>query len=372
MIPFPRPHGWAPPEEGEITDSETESEAKASSSEVETSESEEDSRDKGKAKWLSGAWPMKTFDETLPVSQRKAEWVRFRDQYERITSCKVKVSPETLLTGLKIHAGSYLLSIIEMQENMLPSTKNIYKKTIKALNKYFEQTCDKNQERIKLREMKMKSSESFADWVLRLEAQAKFCDFEVVQKNEEIMQALLRRSIPEISGKLYEMSGLFKNKLSKVIKQGHHLDHVRSETTAATEQQKDDKSIVEASMSGTAMKEEENRIMYVDQPSARYKPYKQKQGRSFLMEPRNNWAPRNAGYKNHKINCTSCGREHALKNCPAFRAKCYKCDRTGHFASVCRSGNLENASEHATSKKAFKKEAKQIHQVTEKSDSDEY
>lgn len=71
---------------------------------------------KTKSEWLSGSWPLRQFDETLPTTKRKAEWFRFRDQFERIVSCKSPVDAVTRLTGLKIFAGSYLLSIIEMQE----------------------------------------------------------------------------------------------------------------------------------------------------------------------------------------------------------------------------------------------------------------
>lgn len=58
----------------------------------------------------------------------------------------------------------------------------------------------------------MIGSESFSDWVLRLEAQAKFCDFTDQQREEEFVQALLRRSIAEIADKLYEMSDMFGQK----------------------------------------------------------------------------------------------------------------------------------------------------------------
>lgn len=59
------------------------------------------------SKWMSGAWPVNRFDDTLPTNKRKAEWFRFRDQFERIISCKGNVDSLTKLTALKIHAGPY-------------------------------------------------------------------------------------------------------------------------------------------------------------------------------------------------------------------------------------------------------------------------
>lgn len=87
------------------------------------------------SEWLSGTWPLKPFDETLPINKRKAEWVRFRDQFERIVSCKAPVGPSTKLTGMKIFAGSYLLSIIELHEKFADQeSADIYIDTVSALN----------------------------------------------------------------------------------------------------------------------------------------------------------------------------------------------------------------------------------------------
>lgn len=37
-----------------------------------------------------------------------------------------------------------------------------------------------------------------------------------------------------------------------------------------------------------------------------------------------------------KFDCKRCGRTHGPKSCPAFKKKCMKCDREGHFAEMCR------------------------------------
>uniref|UniRef100_A0A1B0CR30 RNA-directed DNA polymerase n=1 Tax=Lutzomyia longipalpis TaxID=7200 RepID=A0A1B0CR30_LUTLO len=34
--------------------------------------------------------------------------------------------------------------------------------------------------------------------------------------------------------------------------------------------------------------------------------------------------------------CDKCGLKHAYRNCPAYRKKCNKCDRIGHFAAMCK------------------------------------
>lgn len=88
------------------------------------------------SEWLSGTWPLKPFDEALPTNKRKAEWVRFRDQFDRIVSCKAPVVPGMRLTGMKIFAGNYLLSIIELHEKLIDQQSvDVYADTVIALNR---------------------------------------------------------------------------------------------------------------------------------------------------------------------------------------------------------------------------------------------
>lgn len=87
------------------------------------------------AKWLAGTWPLKQFDGNLPLNKRKAEWIRFRDQFERIVACKQPVGPAMKLTGMKIFAGDYLLSVIEMEEKAAGKSDDSYAATIARLNR---------------------------------------------------------------------------------------------------------------------------------------------------------------------------------------------------------------------------------------------
>ena len=34
--------------------------------------------------------------------------------------------------------------------------------------------------------------------------------------------------------------------------------------------------------------------------------------------------------------CGKCGRTHAFRNCPAYKSKCHKCNKEGHWAKLCR------------------------------------
>lgn len=112
----------------------------------------------------------------MATNKRKAEWFRFRDQFVRIASCKGTFDSQTKLDGLKIHAGAFLLKIIEMREKDIGAHVDPYSQVMKSLDSYFNQTCSTSKERMTFREMRMRTTEAFTDWVLRLETQAKFCE----------------------------------------------------------------------------------------------------------------------------------------------------------------------------------------------------
>lgn len=332
-------------------------------------ESSSEKKEKTKTEWLSGSWPLKPFDGSLPTNKRKAEWVRYRDQFERIVSCKAPVSGATKLTGLKIFAGDYLLSIIEMQEKTVTDgSACIYAATISALDKFFSQTCDAAKERMKFRDMRMKAVETFSDFVVRLENQARFCDFSREQREEEFVQALLRRSVPSISGKLYEMSDFLGNDLERIINHGKHLDYIRAEAEEArTPFDEGPQSNVPERDSYAADVKTVNAIQKWKQVSRKdeYDRRKHVDRRSDTGDSDR----RKRTWDSRQLNrsCQKCGKVHGPRECKAFRAKCYNCGKLNHFAEFCFSSRqgTTNARRHRNSGTSddFKTEAGIINQV---------
>lgn len=41
------------------------------------------------------------------------------------------------------------------------------------------------------------------------------------------------------------------------------------------------------------------------------------------------------------INCTKCGKNHKLNNCPAYGKLCGKCNKKNHFAVICKENNTK-------------------------------
>lgn len=276
--------------------------------------------------WFSSNFSkLEAFKEKLPPSQRKAEWRRFREQFQRIMDGKNSVDPETKLKILKIHAGEYLLNIIEMQEAILVlPVEDMYTEVISLVNNYFESTCNKTQERIKFRKMQQKTDESFTDWILRLESQSKFCDFNEEQRKEEFLQALIGNSASELAEKLYEASSYFSNDINKLIQHGQHLDIMRIHKSEAVSNPVMESEVPHSELTPRP-------VMWVGKGDG----FKER-GRNNRYEPyqRTNRSQFSSGKE-----CDRCGRFHAVNRCPAYRSKCGKCGKIGHWVARCLQGN---------------------------------
>lgn len=299
-------------------------------------------------KWSSGNWPLKEFDGTLEVSQRKIEWNRYKEQFKRVAAVKEKMKTSIKLKFLKIYAGNFLVDVISSLERQDPSLKRNFKETIKALDKYFEQGCDTTRERVKFREMKMKENEFFADWMLRLEKQANYCEFGS-QFKDEMLQALYMGSIKEIGEKLYEAATVMNNEYSKIIALGNRLDQARTKA----------KDIMNA-MPEKKDEEVTKPVMAVKQE--RFKPYEHP-FRSYRREREQtenryqggrNWMPayQRGGFQNPAVvpfSCKKCGKKHLPRSCPAYQKECDNCGKFNHFASQCRYQQNNEQSENRSS-----------------------
>lgn len=281
------------------------------------------------AKWVSTKWNLVEFDGTKPVSERKHEWERFSEQFSRIISVR-RLSSSQKLQALEIQAGQYLNEILKIQRKRgLCTVDDSYEKVMNDLSDYFDQTCDVMQERSNFRELKMADAESFVDFELRCEKQIKYCNFSKEQSDEELADALIRRSIPEISKTLRLLAPTFQNDIFAIIKQGTHLDNIRKEENRS---RSEEEALVKPVMSV-------QRESYNHKP--RFAPYN-KRFQNERDKPRN-WVPkgRSSGYSKREV-CGKCSEYHQIGNCPAKGRRCMKCRSWGHYARCCKATTSRN------------------------------
>lgn len=215
----------------------------------------------------------------------------------------------------------------------------------------------------------MNVNESFGDWVLRLESQAKFCEFADQQREEEFVQALLRRSIPEIADKLYEMSDVFENDLQRIIKHGKHLDYIRTE---AAEMNRLPKATINNPILDKGVEDVEIRpvnAVHSLRPklgSHRFEPYHKARRAPDRNQSRyrtGDFLTRDNRAANEVRSCTKCGRLHGPRECKAFRVNCYSCGKVGHYAEFCRTPKSNDSNRFLDRVSGVKTEAERINQV---------
>lgn len=322
-------------------------------------------RRKESRRWFQSNWPIEKFNATLPLSERKIEWIKFRDQFKRVTENRGEATDKMKIQALEIYAGAYLLSVIKMI-GVDKNGKKIsrFEKIVKALDSHFDGAYDKEMERIKFSDMKQGVNEAFSDWALRLQQQTELCGFSVKRQKEEMRIALMRRSKKRIADKLFEMSNTFKKDLNKFMIHGNLLDNMEANGTdsqkAGNETEVEDKPV---NLVKSEFKQKQNRD-FRSKPYERYRDAGNEQASNRNYPPRN-WVPQaRKSFQSNKASCDRCGGDHsnAFGACPATGKECYNCGKQGHFGRACRQRKAAgNGPQHSGD--AAKRESKRVNKV---------
>lgn len=212
----------------------------------------------------------------------------------------------------------------------------------------------------------------FVDWVLRFEKQAKLCEFGEEQRKEEFIQALIRRSVPVIAEKLYEMSHIWDNDMEKIVNYGKHLDYMRAEIKEASDKAKTSSNANEAMDTDSESPYKAVNVLHNRGHKAfsnRFEPYRRREvNRSSILQRRTNLHTGRRSDSSRTSRCNKCGTSYRPRDCKAFRAKCFNCDMVGHFAEFCRepsrSGDRSRSLKPSYRTDYIKEQASSINQVS--------
>ncbi|XP_041786435.1 uncharacterized protein LOC121601973 [Anopheles merus] len=147
------------------------------------------------------------------------------------------------------------------------------------------------------------------------------------------------------------MANFFGDNLERVISHGKHLAFIRTEEVERKPEGEEGNS-AQSQDDRRALIRSVNVLAKV--PANRYKPYETMWSK---MRAAGSRVQNNEEMRGGMRLCTKCGRAHGWGQCKAFRAKCFSCGRTGHFAEFCFAAKRN----HNTL--GMKQEAKRVNQL---------
>lgn len=228
----------------------------------------------------------------------------------------------TLLLLLLVYQSLIFFSFLIMHYSFLKVSYVLedppfYDAAIAKLDAHFEPFRRRNYERHQFRQISQKPSERLADFVLRLRAQVKRCEYEKL--DEMILDQIVEKCA---SNKLRQ----------KMLKRDMSLEEVEALGTSLEESEKQLKDF-----GGTVTGERINRVWKQPMnPRAGWNRVTQRGSRTSSSRGRSNPVTtfRPATVRSEPV-CFACGRRgHVIGEefCPAKEAICLQCRSVGHFA----------------------------------------
>lgn len=218
-----------------------------------------------------------------------------------------------------------------------------YAEIQQALIKHFDHAKNKFAESIKFRKLTQNSGESVADFALRLKQGAVYCEFDAFLDRMLIEQLLFGL---ESQVTCDEIIAKKPASFAEAFEVANALEATR--LTSDTVKNK----VEPTNKLGFAPP----KLKYTKRPN-QGRPYAQPQG---VHKPTGlSYQPRQSQDKQWA--CQGCGGQHARSQCPYRDAICNACNKRGHIAPVCRSGNVRQVKEHSDSEEELP--AEQVDQI---------
>lgn len=282
---------------------------------------------------------IKPFLSSVESSQLPLAWSKWKRDLESYFESEKIISQYDKRSKLLYLGGSDLRDIYDnlpdtVQVSHVVKDPPYYDVAISKLDAHFEPFRRRTYERHQFRQISQNSSERFSDFVLRLRAQVKRCEYG--NPDEMIVDQIVEKCS---SNKLKQ----------KLLKRDMRLDEVEALGTSLEESEKKAKEFNGASGKGDVQKIDK---WESSRPSSRPQFRRNQQWTNRWDQAGPSGGPNRSsagsryrppvpseekGARSEPV-CFACGWRGHVKGaeiCPALKATCLKCRNTGHFAKQC-------------------------------------
>lgn len=265
--------------------------------------------------------------QPMQMSQNQAEnWKNWIQKFRNyLVATETNKKPEEVQCAQLIYyIGDEGLQIYNSFE-FTATEKNCIESLIKKFENHFVPKKNVDFERYKFFTMRQMSSETTDQFVTKLKAAAKQCEFDKLE--DELVKSMLTIGIgnEKLREKLLQNSDL---KLEKAVE----LCIISENTKVQTEIMKAGKVQVQTS----AVVDVVNRPRQV-QMAQHQQALPDNSHQQTRSQGNRNRRFANTGKGTVIRNCLRCGRTHGKNKCPAFKQTCNYCKKLNHFASQCTS-----------------------------------
>jgi transposase InsO family protein len=220
-------------------------------------------------------------------------------------------------------AGTDVQDIYETLPGVGPNTE--YNEVLNALDEYFKGKKNLPFERHVFRQAKQETSETIAEFVTRLKILGATCEY--VDLDDAIKDQVVEacRSV-ELRKKLLKTEDLNLDKVQEIGRSFETVSHQSSQMSAM------------ATGTSGSVSETVN-LLQRSTSTAKKKGDPASKKQAYHSQGKTSAGKRVQPPNKSSTECQRCGyQEHKTKDrtCPALKATCRRCSRTGHFESVCR------------------------------------